>query len=435
MTMRVLISHAHDERALAEAWKKLLTDISNGLIEPWYSSDNSATGGMPIGEEWRTQLGERITESRFILALLTPSSRDRPWILWECGVASGVDKERGIIPILYSMSAKDLANPLSTYQVYQGDAERSVMEVCTRLVTQAQAPRPATHLWGPAIQEYLTVVAAHRPRRAQRLEDMTLWRTRFEQLLQSGRAEELPARREAMYATLGKGFTPLDVNLHELLSKALLDLKRYAEALVEVDRALFLAPEDVELLHRKALAATGLKDYPTAMKTLEEVFRLEPSLRSLPEFAGLEGRIHRELYMSSLDRQELDLARDAYRRAFDAHPSSYFCGVNLASLSLMAGDLPDAAAVYGRVLVEAQKQREKKNVSFWADFTVGECHLGLGQVDEAYAAYSEGLRRAPPPAPRDRRSALDGVNRLIHQKRLGAAVSERFERLLGDAAH
>jgi hypothetical protein len=94
MPLNVLISHSHAERALAEAWKILLRDISFGTIQPWYSSDKQAEGGMNIGE-WREQLRERIGSTDFVLAILSPQSRDRPWILWECGVANGIAYRKG----------------------------------------------------------------------------------------------------------------------------------------------------------------------------------------------------------------------------------------------------------------------------------------------------------------------------------------------------
>jgi hypothetical protein len=76
------------------------------------------------------------------------------------------------------MASGDLANPLSSFQVYRGDERASVQEICERLVAQAGLnPRP--ELWNPALEQYLTAIAAHRPRRARRAEDMVLWRTRI----------------------------------------------------------------------------------------------------------------------------------------------------------------------------------------------------------------------------------------------------------------
>src|SRR5579871_4878404 len=114
-SLKILISHAHDERALAAAWKELIETVSLGTIEVWFSSDTHATGGVSIGRDWRADLYNKLDESNFILAILTPMSFSRPWIMWECGVASGINKARGIIPIVYAIGRGDLANPLAVY--------------------------------------------------------------------------------------------------------------------------------------------------------------------------------------------------------------------------------------------------------------------------------------------------------------------------------
>jgi hypothetical protein len=81
VTLNVLIRHAHAERPLAEAWRELLEAISGGMIAPWDSSDTSGDGGMRTGAEWRETLRRQIGDRRFVIAVLSPASRDRPWIL------------------------------------------------------------------------------------------------------------------------------------------------------------------------------------------------------------------------------------------------------------------------------------------------------------------------------------------------------------------
>src|SRR5579872_4016458 len=110
--MKIVISHNAEEKDLAEAWKKLIETTSSGMIEVWFSSDTDPMGGVALGKEWREDLYQRLRESDFILAIQTPASAGKPWIMWECGVASGVGKERGIIPIIYSMDRGYLPNPL-----------------------------------------------------------------------------------------------------------------------------------------------------------------------------------------------------------------------------------------------------------------------------------------------------------------------------------
>src|SRR5688500_12382559 len=100
--MRVMISHEHRESALAGAWKSLLQAFGQDRIMAWYSSDTRPEGGMGAGEWWRT-LHDRIDESDFLIAVLTRQSADRPWILWECGLARGQENTQAIIPVIFGM--------------------------------------------------------------------------------------------------------------------------------------------------------------------------------------------------------------------------------------------------------------------------------------------------------------------------------------------
>ncbi len=54
--LKVLISHAYDEKELANAWKMLLDAISGKKIEVWFSSDLHAEGGGLPGVDWHNDL-------------------------------------------------------------------------------------------------------------------------------------------------------------------------------------------------------------------------------------------------------------------------------------------------------------------------------------------------------------------------------------------
>ena len=131
-----------------------------GTIEVWFSSDTHATGGVPIGTDWRENLSHKLSESDFILAILTSDSVNRPWIMWECGLASGINKERGIVPIVYSMGRGDLKNPLAIYEVYEGENAGQVREVCARLALTAKL-NPNYIRYDEPIKEYLEEVKAY----------------------------------------------------------------------------------------------------------------------------------------------------------------------------------------------------------------------------------------------------------------------------------
>jgi tetratricopeptide (TPR) repeat protein len=425
--LKVLISHYHEERALAEAWKELLKITSLGAIEVWYSSDSHAAGGMTIGSEWRDDLYTKIAESNFILAIQTPMSAGRPWIMWECGIASGIDKARGIIPVIYSMEARDLANPISSYQLYEGESENKVREVCERLI-RAAGLEP--HIHSEPLNTYLNTVKLYRPRKAIHPEQMDIWRDRFEKFIQSGRVNEVFAMRQQMYASLGNSFEPVDPSVHELLSKILLDQGNFQAAIEEVNYALKLLDGDTVLLHRKALALAEVHNLMDAEDVINEIISLNGELRFNPEIASLQGRIYREKWKLSENMQDLDGAIEAYHRAYQADKTQYYPGINAATLSLIKGDIEFATQIFQEIATLCKQLQQQQVVSYWVDFTVGEACLGLGEVEAAIVEYNKGLTRMPPPSPRDLESAKKGVRRIVSARKLPNEIITCIEAIL-----
>lgn len=427
--IKVLISHYHEERALADAWKELLKSTSLGAIEAWYSSDSHAAGGMTIGIEWRDQLHEKLAESNFILAIQTPTSAGRPWVMWECGVASGIDKERGIIPIIYSMKPGELANPISSYQLYQGEDENQVRQVCERL-TMAADLHPEPHVYTEPLKKYFNAIKLYRPRKAIHPEQIEIWRDRFEKLIQSGRTNEIFAMRQQMYASLGKPFNPVDPSVHELLSKILLDQGYFQAASEEVDYALKLLNEDTVLLHRKALALVELHNLQEAKNVINEIISLNQELHSNPEIASLQGRLYREQWRLTENPQDLDAAIEAYYRAYQADKTQYYPGINAATLSLTKGDTELANQIFQEIVTLCQQRQQGSVVSYWVDFTAGEAYLGQGDVEAAIAEYKKGVSRTPPPPLRDQDSAVKGVRRIVMAKKLSSEIITQIEAIL-----
>lgn len=427
--IKVLISHASAEKALAQAWKDLITTTSLGVIETWFSSDVAPGGGMRIGEEWRDHLYEKLAESDFIIAIQTPATTGRPWIMWECGAASGVNKVRGIIPIVFSLERDKLGNPLSSYEVYQGEDQEQVREVCSRLAGEAKIGSNPV-LYDAGIKTYFDTIKLHRPREPIRPEQITIWRDRCEELIREGRTGEVPARRQAMYASLGKPFKPVDPSLHELLSRTLLDIGEYKAAIEEIDYALSLVGQDVVLLHRKALALVEMQNLQGAEELVSKLLAENDELRLNPELASLEGRIHRERWQVTADRAHLDKAFEAYLRAYQADRTQYYPGINAGGLALVQGDNAQAEEIFGEVLETCHDLRQRQVVSYWVDFSAGEAHLGLGNVQEAMENYRQGLSRTPTPPPRDRLSAAKGAQRMVRAKGLPDTVARDIKRLL-----
>ena len=85
----VFISHDARDADLAEEFDNLLRDASGGMLKSFRSSDKKGTAGMEYGEEWYSAIMGKLGSATDVVALLTPYSIDRPWILYEAGVAKG----------------------------------------------------------------------------------------------------------------------------------------------------------------------------------------------------------------------------------------------------------------------------------------------------------------------------------------------------------
>jgi hypothetical protein len=88
-TPLVFISHDTRDADLAEEFSNLLRSASAGALKSFRSSDKKATQGIEYGSEWYPAIMEKIDEATDVVCLLTHNSVDRPWILYEAGVAKG----------------------------------------------------------------------------------------------------------------------------------------------------------------------------------------------------------------------------------------------------------------------------------------------------------------------------------------------------------
>ncbi len=88
-TPLVFISHDGRDAELAEAFSKLLKCVSAGMLKSFRSSDKKGNEGIEFGDEWYKTLMSKLEKASDVVCLLTDRSLDRPWILFEAGVAKG----------------------------------------------------------------------------------------------------------------------------------------------------------------------------------------------------------------------------------------------------------------------------------------------------------------------------------------------------------
>jgi hypothetical protein len=117
----VFISHDSRDAVLAEAFSKLLSSVSCGVLKSFRSSDHKTTQGIEYGVEWYPAIRTKINEAGDVVALLTPRSFERPWILFECGIARGKLDERGrqekkIKGLAIGLPLTKIAGPFAQFQ-------------------------------------------------------------------------------------------------------------------------------------------------------------------------------------------------------------------------------------------------------------------------------------------------------------------------------
>jgi hypothetical protein len=110
----IFISHIAEESAIALELKRQLLVLFGNDLRVFCSSDKQSIQG---GQEWFRSINEALVRSQVVIALLSDTSRTRPWILYEIGVAKGA----GAVVLLLTvrnLDASKLSFPISGFQVW-----------------------------------------------------------------------------------------------------------------------------------------------------------------------------------------------------------------------------------------------------------------------------------------------------------------------------
>lgn len=167
-TPLVFVSHDTRDADLAEAFGNLLTDASGGIIESFRSSDRKGTSGIEFGAEWYGAIMTKLDSATDVVALLTTHSLDRPWILYETGVAKG--KLDAIVLGLALGIPLENANsgPFAQFQNCADD-EDSLTKLVLQLIRRnptAQPREEAVRRQVQAFQASVKGIIEKRPKRA-----------------------------------------------------------------------------------------------------------------------------------------------------------------------------------------------------------------------------------------------------------------------------
>lgn len=137
----VFISHDTRDAKLAEAFSSLLKSVSAGVLKSFRTSDRKGNQGIEYGVEWYPEIIKHIQEASDVVCLLTERSVDRPWILFEAGMAKG-KLETPILGIALGISLNDASSgPFAQFQNCDDD-EESLTKLVFQLVDRIPNSEP-----------------------------------------------------------------------------------------------------------------------------------------------------------------------------------------------------------------------------------------------------------------------------------------------------
>lgn len=153
----VFISHDSRDADLAEAFSNLLTDASGGILKSFRSSDKRGTAGIEYGQEWYRAIMQKLDDATDVVALLTARSLNRPWILYETGVAKGkLATGASVLGIALGVTLDEAATgPFAQFQ-NSSDDEDAITGLVLQLIRrhpQAAPREEAVRLQAKAFRE------------------------------------------------------------------------------------------------------------------------------------------------------------------------------------------------------------------------------------------------------------------------------------------
>lgn len=137
----IFISHDTRDAELAEAFSRLLSSVSAGVLKSFRSSDKRGNQGIEYGVEWYPEIMKKLESASDVVCLLTPNSVGRPWILYEAGVAKG-KLDTPVHGIALGLPLQNASTgPFAQFQ-NSDDSEDSLTQLVIQLVRRIPGAEP-----------------------------------------------------------------------------------------------------------------------------------------------------------------------------------------------------------------------------------------------------------------------------------------------------
>ncbi|HEV7277086.1 MAG TPA: TIR domain-containing protein [Devosiaceae bacterium] len=356
----IFISHTHTDEELAHAIRDAVEAMFGDAVAVRYSTNKELGGGIEPGDDWFRWIGEQVRESQVALILLTPSSVQKPWVLWEGGAVAGAAMggegagARKLRPISYKLRGAEIPAPFGRDQITDGLADADAHRLFEDLLQQFSVPqdrliRAAQKLEG-ARTAYLT-----RAREALRISPLLVteaavqeWLERIDSLESEARYSETNELHDWLNLAFGRNRhgeeRPLDLRIHRRIGELYSRGGNAERAAREFELARQLAPRDIYVLRRLGKAYLDQRRLDDAGAILDLIAELDADafVRN-SENAALKARWHR-------DKGDLAKAAAVLHAAAEANPTSYYLADLLGQVQLERGHVEEAKSTYRGVL-------------------------------------------------------------------------------------
>jgi hypothetical protein len=150
----VFISHDTRDAELAEAFSQLLSNSSMGILESFRSSDKRGAQGIEYGTLWYDEILKKLNDASDVVCLLTNHSIDRPWILYEAGIAIG-KSNTPLIGIALGIPLNKANNgPFAQFQNCADDLDSLTKLICS-LVKKIPNAKPVEDVVKGQVQQFI----------------------------------------------------------------------------------------------------------------------------------------------------------------------------------------------------------------------------------------------------------------------------------------
>jgi tetratricopeptide (TPR) repeat protein len=264
----IFISLAEEDTRIAEALRDAFRQLFGDTLHVYFSTSEELRGGIRPGQDWYQWIVERVLECDFALILLTPSSIQSHWVIWEAGavygasLAAGKDDLRKVRPLRYQLEPEQLPSPIreSKVQSKRGDRAADIKQFLKDVVDEYRAElaidtiSSAFENLNATVDKYLAAVAESLMDAPSLATSVVIeeWRIRLDRLLDQNRQSEAEYLHDWMDIAFGRSRTgelqPLDLRIHSRLADLYLKARKYPRAIEQLQLARVLAPRDIFVL-------------------------------------------------------------------------------------------------------------------------------------------------------------------------------------------